>query len=193
MILAPYSFNSTIINKSVGSSSDYDGYFPRDMSMLQQKVNPFYIKRAGAPSVMAGKDFVPVSLTICVALQHSPETLYESVNQVFDTVDETPRQFICIDTEESNKQYYVYATTKEVQRDPAGGPLALVTLALDDPIWHSSTENSQTFSTTSASATTDVTNSGNTYVYPSFEITPTAAPSTDYVFAVPLQVVPLSN
>lgn len=193
MILKPYSFDSTIINKSVGLSTDYDAYFPREDPLLQQTGNPYYIKRAGAASVLSGKDFIPVSLTVCVGLQHDFTSLYETLNQVFDVSDETPRQFVCIDTEDSDKQYYVYATTKEVERDPAGGPKAFVTLSLDGPIWHSSTENSQTFSVTDSTGSTSVTNNGNTYAYPTFEITPTSQPSTDFIYNTYLQIVPTSS
>lgn len=186
MILDPYSFNGTLLN-----STDYDSSFPRASANLQMQTNPTYIRRAGAVPVMSGKDFQPVTLNLEIIMQHDFMTLFESLNQLFDTKDETPRQFICVDVEDSSKQYYVYATAKQVQGGH-DGTMATVTLALDDPVWQSVTQNSQTWSTTTTTGTTDVTNNGNDYAYPVFEITPTSA-STDYAFNVPLQIVPTSS
>jgi phage-related protein len=184
MILKPYSFYGTSLQ-----SSDYQAEFPREQSNLQLTSNPMYIRRSGAVPVYAGKDFQPVVLNLEVIMQHDFMTLFESLNQLFDTKDETPRQFIATDEEDSSKQYYVYATAKQVQGGH-DGPMAVVTLALDDPIWQAVTQTSQTWSTTSTTSTTDVSNPGNDYTYPIFEITPTSAPTTDYSYQMPVQVVP---
>lgn len=193
MILVPYSYNGTVINKAVGLSTDYDAYFMREQSDLQTRTNPFYTKRAGAYPIIAGKDFLPTAVTMQIEMQHDYQTLFESLNTLFDTKDETPRQFICIDTEDSNKQYYVYATAKQVSQDPAGGPTAIVQLAYDDPIFQTVTQNSQTFSITAATDSTSVTNGGNDYAYPIFEITPTTQPSTDYLYNMYCQVLPRAS
>jgi hypothetical protein len=157
MILKPYSFYGTSLQ-----SSDYQAEFPREQSNLQLTSNPMYIRRSGAVPVYAGKDFQPVVLNLEVIMQHDFMTLFESLNQLFDTKDETPRQFIATDEEDSSKQYYVYATAKQVQGGH-DGPMSVVTLALDDPIWQAVTQTSQTWSTTSTTSTTDVSNPGNEY------------------------------
>jgi hypothetical protein len=196
MILKPYAFNNvSLTNDAVASTSpstDYDAYFPREFANLQMPTTPGYIKRAGAVPLYSGKDFQPVTLPLCITITHDFTTVFESLNQLFDTKDETPRQFICVDTEDSYKQYYVYATAKSVQQDGEGGPNTTVMLALDDPIWQSVTQNSQTWSTTTTTSTTDITNAGNDYTFPIFEITPTSG-STDYAFSAPLQIVPTSS
>lgn len=193
MILVPYSYNGTVINKSIGASTDYDAYFIREIGDLQTRTNPFYTSRAGAYPVFTGKDFMPFSVPLQITMQHDFMTLFESLNTLFDTKDETPRQFICVDTEDSNKQYYVYATPKAVLQDASGGPNATVQLAYDDPIWQSVTQNSQTFSVTSATDSTGVTAGGNDDSYPIFEITPTTQPSTDYLYNMYCQVLPTST
>lgn len=186
MILKPYSFAGTSL-----SSSDYEASLPRASANLQMQTNPSYISRAGAVPVFAGKDFQPTVINLEIIMQHDFMTLFESLNQLFDTKDETPRQLIIIDTEDSNKQYYVYATAKQVIGGH-DGPMAVVTLALDDPIWQSVTQNSQTFSVTDTTGSTSVTNNGNDYAYPVFEITPQTA-STDNQYSLYAQVVPTST
>lgn len=187
MILNPYSYNGTSLQ-----STDYATGFPRAQADLQIQAQLGYVKRAGAVPVFAGKDFQPHTLNLEMNMLHDTWTLFESVNQLFDVQDETPRQFICTDTEDTDKQYYVYATPKQVLGGH-DGTMALVTLALDDPIWQSVTQNSQTFSTTAASDSTSVIAAGNADSYPIFEVTPTSAPSTDFIYSVYLQVLPQST
>jgi hypothetical protein len=187
MILIPYSYNGTSLQ-----STDYSSSFPREQANLQINTQPGYIKRAGAVPVFAGKDFQPHTLNLEIIMQHSFMTLFESLNQLFDTKDETPRQFICTDSEDSNKQYYVYATAQQVLGGH-DGTMAVVTLALDDPIWQTVTQNSHTWTIASSTSTTDVTNNGNDYAFPIFEITPTSNPSTDFIYSVYLQVLPQSD
>lgn len=187
MILIPYSYNGTSLQ-----STDYETSFPRAQADLQIQAQLGYVKRAGAVPVFAGKDFQPHTLNLEIKTLHDTWTLFESINQLFDVQDETPRQFICTDSEDSNKQYYVYATPKQVLGGH-DGVMALVTLALDDPIWQSVTQNSQTFAITSATDSTSVTAAGNADSYPIFEITATSAPSTDFIYTRYLQVLPQSS
>ena len=58
-IWKPYSFNGTSLQ-----STDFDATFPRASANLQTQNNPFYVKRAGAYPVMAGKDFQPTSINL---------------------------------------------------------------------------------------------------------------------------------
>lgn len=187
MILIPYSYNGTSLQ-----STDYETGFPRAQADLQIQAQLGYVKRAGAAPVFAGKDFQPHTMNLEVKALHDTWTMFESINQLFDVMDETPRQFICTDAEDSNKQYYVYATPKQVLGGHDGN-MALVTLALDDPIWQSVTQNSQTWTITSSTSTTDFTNNGNADAYPIYEITPTSSPSTDFPYCVFLQVLPQSS
>jgi hypothetical protein len=187
MILKPYSYNGTSLQ-----STDYVASFPETNGDLQIKSQPGYTKRAGAVPVYAGKDLVPQTLALEIIMQGDYMTLFESLNTLFDTKDETPLPFICTDEEDSSKQYYVYATPQQVQGGH-DGPMATVTLALDDPIWQSVTQNSQAWSITSSTSTTDVTINGNDDSYPIFEITPTSNPSTDFIYSNWLQVLPQSD
>lgn len=187
MILIPYQYNGTSLQ-----STDYSSSFPRSQSNLQMTTNPSYVKRAGAVPVYSGKDFMPTVVNLEIIMQHDFMTLFESLNQLFDTKDETPHQLICTDSEDSDKQYYVYATAKQVQGGH-DGTMAVVTLALDDPIWQSVTQNSQAWSITGTTSTTDATNNGNDYAYPVFEISPGGQPTTDYAYGFYVQVVPQSS
>jgi hypothetical protein len=69
----------------------------------------------------------------------------------------------------------------------------VATLALDDPIWQSVTQNSQNFAITSATDSTSVVANGNDYSYPIFEITPTSLGTTDYIYNMYCQVLPTST
>jgi phage-related protein len=196
MILIPLSFNGTILNKNSSSdysaSTDYDAYFPRADAMLQLTSDVGYVKRAGAVPVMAGKDFQPVTINLNVSLLHDTTTLEASINTLFDVLDETPHQLIVMDQDNSNKQYYVYATPKSVQTEASGGPEVVITLAIDDPIWQSVTQNTQTWNITASGQSTDFTAGGNAESYPIFEITPTVSPPDGYLFNQFVQMIPNS-
>lgn len=189
MILRPYSFNGTSI--LTGTSTDYEASVPRSSANLQMQTSAQYTRRAGAVPVYSGKDFQPYSLVLEIEAIHDFMTVFESLNTLFDTKDETPRQLIMQDTEDSDKQYYVYATPTQVQGGH-DGPMAVVTLAVDDPIWQSVTQNSQTFSTTASTGSANVVNAGNDYAYPIFEVTAATQPTTDYPHSTYLQVLPTS-
>lgn len=186
-ILIPYSYNGTSLQ-----STDYETSIPRAFAKSQIDANVGYTKRAGAVPVMAGKDYQPISMPLEIKCLHDYSTLFATLNQLFSTRDETPRQLICTDSDNANKQYYVYATAK---RSQAGhdGQMYTVDLAIDDPIWQSVTQNSQAFAVTSATDSTSVTNGGNADTYPIFEISPTSQASTDYIYTQYLQILPQSS
>lgn len=176
MIIQPYSFGGTLLQ-----STDYETSIPRQSALAQLEANLVYVKRAGASPLYSGKDFQPVVLNLEVKMLHDFMTTLESLNQLFDIYDETPREFVIQDTEDSNKQYYVYATPKQVLGGH-DGQMAVVVLGFDDPVWQSSTQNSQTWNITASGDSTSVTNSGNTKAYPIFEIAVTGYPATGWVY-----------
>ena len=135
MILKPYSYNGTSLQ-----SATFVANFPRESADLQITTNPAYVRRAGASPVYAGKDFQAKSIKLEINCGSNFMTNFETLNTLFDTKDETPRQFICTDEEDPSKQYYVYATASKVLGGHDGS-MAVVTLALDDPIWQTVTQN----------------------------------------------------
>ncbi len=186
-ILKPYSYNGTSLQ-----STDYDTSFPRANGMTQVQTNANYVKRAGAPSILSGKDYQTPTLNLEILVLHDTFSMLESINALFDTKDETPRQLIVTDEQDSQKQYYVYATPRQVVGGHDGNQIT-VNLAVDDPIWRSVTEFSDTTSMTTSSDTLTIAVGGNDYAYPVFEITPTSQPTTDYLYNVYLQVLPTST
>lgn len=186
MIFKPYSFAGTSLQ-----SATFKAGFPQQQADAQVKSQPGYVKRAGAYPIYAGKDITPHTLNIEITMLSVMSDL-DTLNTLFDTKEETPQQFIVTDTEDSDKQYYVYATPTQVLGGHDGN-MAIVTLALDDPVWQTVTQNSQAWTITSSTSSTDVTVGGNDDAFPIFEITPTSAPSTDFVFTVNLQVLPTSS
>jgi hypothetical protein len=189
MILIPYSYDGTSLQSATYSTS-----IPREAASLQVSSQAGWVKRAGATPVYAGKDISPQALTLEILVSTSPSFMsnFEALNTLFDTKDETPKQLICTDSEDSNKQYYVYATPQQVMGGHEGN-MAVVTLALDDPIWQTVTQTTQAWTFTGSTSTTDVTINGNDDVYPIFEISPTSSPTTDFIYSVYLQVLPQSS
>lgn len=166
MIITPYSFNSYSLQ-----STDFETSIPRSFAQAQQAANISYVKRTSAPPVYSGKELLPVTMTLEVLMKHDFMDLLETVNQIFDISDETPRQFICQDTSTSdNTQYYVYATPKSVLGGHDGN-MATVVLSFTDPVWKSVTEHSQVMAITASGDSTSVTVSGNAESYPTLEIT----------------------
>lgn len=182
MIIKPYSYNATSLQ-----STDYITQIPRSSALAQIAANLTYVRRAGAEPVFAGKDFQPYNLPMEVLLQHDTMTLMESVNQLFDVRDETPRQLIIQDTEDTStdangKQYYVYATPKQVTGG-SDGNMATIQLGLDDSVWTSVKQYSQTWGFSTTNDSTSVTNNGNIKSYPAFDISVSAYPAgTGYIY-----------
>lgn len=184
MIIRPYSFDGTSLQ-----STDYEAFIPRSSSLAQLEANLVYTRRMGAHPMYAGKDLQPTAITLEIKLLHDTMTLLESINTVFDVTEETPKVLIVEDTQDSNKQYYVYATPKQVLGGH-DGQMVYVTLGLDDAIWQTVTQNSQTWNITAVGQSTDFVNSGNIEAYPIFEITPTAYPSLGYIYSNEIEYIP---
>jgi hypothetical protein len=188
MQLVPVSFNGTDIN----DGTNYKAWIERSSANIQPSANTSYVARAGAYPIYSGKDFQSATFTIKIEPLGAFLDAWETLNILFNAQDENLKQLIVKDIDDSDKQYYVYATPKQATAGNDGANYT-VTLALDDPVWQSVTQNSQTFSTTSATDSTSVTAAGNADSYPIFEITPTSQPSSDYLYNVFLQVLPTST
>lgn len=190
MIIRPLSFNGTSLQ-----STDFEATIPPS-APISPSVSTVFVKRAGAWPVYAGGDFNTTTFNIRVQCLNDWTETFETLTKVFNVEDETPRQLIIADTEDTSaenpKQYYVYAVPRQIVAEPAGG-IATVQLAFDDPIWQSVTQNSQTFATTSATDSTSVTANGNADSYPVLEFTPTSQPTTDYLYNKYLCVLPTST
>lgn len=187
MIIVPVSFNGTSLQ-----STDFTASYPSDNEPLSPSVSPQYVDRAGAFPVLSGSSFNSTNLGLEVLCSDPFMSTFETLVQVFNVEDETPRQFIVKDTTTTDEpQYSVYAVPRSVVGG-SDGNMARITLSLDNPIWESVTQNSQTFATTSATDSTSVTNAGNADAYPIFEITPATAPADDYVYLRYLQILPTS-
>lgn len=181
MIIQPYSYNGTLIN-----STDYETSIPRQSALAQLEANLTYVRRSGAEPVFAGKDFQPFTLNLEVKLLHNTMTLLESLNALFDVHDETPRQFIIRDTQDTStdadgKQYYAYATPRRVLGGH-DGQMAVVTLGFDGSVWQSVKQYSQTWNITASGDSTSITNNGNIEMYPTYEIAVTGYPSSGFIY-----------
>lgn len=187
MEIVPVSFNGTSLQ-----STDFIASYPESNAPLSPTVNPQYVKRAGAFPIISGSDFNSTTIGIEVECLGSFMDTFETLVKVFNVEDETPRALVIQDAGDSNKQYTIYAIPRAVVGG-SDGAMARVTLSLDSPIWQSVTQNSQTFSTTSATDSTSINNVGNADAYPIFEITPSSQPSSDYLYNRFLQVIPTST
>lgn len=181
MIIQPYSFNNYSLQ-----TTDFETSIPRSFAQAQVAANVSYVKRGSAHPLISGKELLPVTMTLEVLMKHDFMDLIETLNQVFSTEDETPRQFICQDTSTTdNTQYYIYATPKSVLGGHDGN-MATVVLSFENPIWQSVTENSQVFAVTASGDSTSVTAAGNVESYPVLEITN----STTYSYNNFIQYIP---
>jgi len=187
MIIVPVSYNGTSLQ-----STDFTAAYPSDNEPLSPSVSPQYVERAGAFPVLSGSSFNSTTLGLEVLCADPFMSTFETLVQVFNVEDETPRQLIIKDTTTTDEpQYSVYAVPRSVVGGNDGN-MARVVLSLDSPIWVSVTQNSQTFATTSSTSSTDVTNLGNADAYPIFEFTPATAPADDYAYLRYLQILPTS-
>lgn len=187
MIIVPKTYNGVSLQ-----STDFIASIPRSNGNLQLAAENKFVKRAGALPVFSGKDFTPTTYILDVECLGDYMKTFETLNKTFNVMDETPHQLVVKDTSDSDKNYFAYATPKNTIGGNDGA-MARVTLSLDDPVWQSSTLNSQTFAITGTTNSTDVTVAGNVESYPIFSITPATLTSSDYPYSVYLQVLPQAN
>ncbi len=144
---------------------------------MSPSTTPIWVSRAGAWPVLAGKDFQGQVLNLEVTCNGTFNTQLESLVKWFAPSDETPRLLIFKDTA-ANVQWQVYASCFQISAQD--GPNVILSLAVDDPVWQTSTQNSQTWNVT-ASSSTDITLIGNQPAWPVFEITPTSYPTDGWI------------
>ena len=174
MILSLYTYNGTQIN----DVTNYIGFISDD-NKLQGDARVIQVSRSGRRPVYAAKVLNGTELRIIIQMKGTVQSQLDTLKTLFNVEDETPRKLICKDTANSDKQWYVYATTKSMPKMFTRDAVEII-LSVDDPVWKSETENSDAWTITASGQTNAVTVAGNLPAQPRFVFTPTAAGTGRY-------------
>lgn len=181
MKLSPYTYNSTAIN----DATNYNAWLPNEQP-LQGEASPVFVERPDMRPVYTGKRLKDGELVLCIKCNGTFATQLDTLKALFNTEDQTARKFICKDTANSDKQWYVYCTP--VKMEEYSKATVTVTLAVADPVWYEETESSDTWAITASGQKKEITPAGNLPAAPRFVITPTSAGGTGYAYKKFIQI-----
>lgn len=168
MIIKLVSYNGTNIN----DGTNYRGFISSDIK-LQGDARIVNVDRSGRRPVYAAKVLNDYDITIAIECLGTLESQIDALKALFDVEDETPRQLVVKDTADSDKNWYVYATVRSMPT--LKNKTVYINLSIADPVWYSSTENSDTWNITASGQKKDLTAAGNKPARPVFTLTPTSA------------------
>lgn len=175
MKLVPFTFNGGTLNN--GSTL---------LAVLQTEgqlipsTNIIEVSRTNNFPEYAGKEFESKLLPVFINMPSGGSTLVDTVNEILDTTDTTERVFVCKDSANSNKEWYVNAVVKrQVDYGPNHSEYVLYAA---DPVWRSVTGGSASIAATTTPGTVAGTVDGNRIAYPVITITPTSAKTGSYAY-----------
>jgi len=183
-----YTFDGNAIN----DTTNYVARIPIDAPIQAAQSNSIFISRAGASPVLAGSIVGESYFTINIICKGTVRDQLETLNQWFSVYDDTPKQLIIKDTDDSDKQYYIYCVPQSAPT-LIGTNTYQITMARKDPIWQSVTQNSTSWSITASGQTQAITNAGNIEAYPLLEFTPTSYPAGGYGYSRKVVFYPTST
>ena len=175
MNLKLYSYNAHAIN----DTTNYVSWFSTNKLQGDARINNVY--RVGRRPKYASKMLEDHTMTIVVQMKGTVTSQIDTLKTWFDIEDETQRKLIAKDTADSDKQWYVYATVEEMPKMVAKDAVEIV-LNVDDPVWKSETENTDTWNIPATAATNTVTVAGNLPAHPRLDITPTVSGGSRYAY-----------
>ena len=176
MNLKLYTYNAHAIN----DTTNYLGFISSDIK-LQGDARIIQVSRSGRRPVHAAKVLSGYEMKITIQMRGTIATQLDTLKTWFDVEDETPRQLICKDIANSDKQWYVMATTRDMPTFDSKSSIEIY-LSIADPVWQAVTETSDSWSITASGQTHAVTAAGNLPARPRFAITPTASAGSRYAY-----------
>lgn len=176
MIPSLYTYNGHAINDTTNYISkilvENQGQGGTDITFVQRPYNrPVY----------GGKSLKEYEMVIAIDMKGTVASQIDTIKGWFDVEDMTPHALIIKDTNNSDKQYYVNATTKKFLRLSPNA--CIVTLAIADPVWLAVSETaSSVWSLTASGQSKSISIGGNVNARPRITITPTAVKGSGYAY-----------
>jgi len=176
MIPSLYTYNGHAIN-------DGTNYLSKILveNQAQGGTDITFVPRPFNRPVFGGKTLKEYEMVISIDMKGTVATQIDTIKSWFDVEDQTPHALIIKDSNNSDKQYYVNATTKKFLRISANA--CIVTLAIADPVWLAVSETAASkWDITASGQTKEVTVGGNVNARPRITITPTAVKGSGYAY-----------
>ncbi len=175
MNLKPFTFNGATIDDGVNYNATLmtEGQLSPSSEIIE-------VSRTNNFPVYAGKEFQSKILPLMVEFVTGGTADRDWLNTVLDSTDTTERTFVCKDTDDSNKQWYVSAVVKK--HTDMGPSHAEYILYAADPVWKSVNPGTITTTLTASPGTIMGTVGGGFAAYPTIYITPGSAKTGSYAY-----------
>jgi len=174
----PYTYDGHAINDTTNYTSTFTAGVP-----LLPDTDPILIERSENWPLFAGKSLPGHEITLEVNIRSAASTIGTKRDELkawFPTDGQTLQKLIVIDTDNSNKQWYLYVTP--ISLIPEYRRVTII-LSVPDPYWRSETVNSNATWTVTASGQTQATTvGGNANARPTIAITPNNAKTGSYSY-----------
>lgn len=131
------------------------------------------LSRVGRRPVYANKVLNSRDIPITIHMLGTVYTQIDSLNTIFDVEEMDPKVLIVKDTNNSDKQWYVYATVKAVPK--VNSRILTVILSASDPVWREVSATTDIWSITASDQTHVIAVAGNVPAKPTYKIKPTSS------------------
>jgi len=174
MNLSPYSYNTTLLNSG--------SYITVMSSSFNTEIEIVSIARADETPAYGGKNIggSRLFLTLTLAAGANIPQQMGLLSAIFNHLDTTLYQLIVKDVDDSNRQWYVYATP--AKSPTFEGTEVTIELYVADPVWRVVTNSTNTWSVTASGQTRALTVLGNVKAYPKIKVTPKLAKTGGYAY-----------
>jgi len=176
MNLLPYSFNGTLINDGTNFVSAFTGGW----QFLQAPSNEVEVIRTYLPPVHGAKVLQSRNVVLTITMRGTTHTQIDTLRALFDTQDQTPHEFIAIDIDDSNRQWYIETTCIQMQN--MRGTTVEFVLHVHDSVWKTVTPSTGSKAVTASGDQVTLTALGNKNAHPVISITPTTLPASTYAY-----------
>ena len=139
------------------------------------------VKRPFNRPVYGGKTLNNYEMVLLIHMLGTWQTQVDTLKGWFDVEDQTQHALIIKDTNNSNKQWFVMATTRKCML--LNNTTMVVTLDVADPVWMAVSESSSgSWGVTASGQTWSVTAGGNVNARPRITIKPTAVKGSGFAY-----------
>jgi hypothetical protein len=178
MLLSLYSWDGNLIN----DGANYTAHIPPGQAM--PAATPEYVNRGQNWPLLAGKTLSGATFTFQIVFKGTIHTQLEELKKWFPTNDYTLRNLVAKDTSDSDRTWYVqgFPIQPPLFTNSNGAASVFVTLAIKEPFWRESTQQTDTWSVAASGATRAISVRGNSPTAPIIEITPTGAKAGTYAY-----------
>lgn len=180
MLLTIVSYDGTAIN----DGTNFTAWFPGGMP-TSPGADADYAPRSRTFPKLASKTIKETTMQFHIECKGTIHSQLETLKKLFRIEDYTMRVLLVKDTADSNREWYVkgfpIAPVTPAHEDGAGE--YIITLAIDEPVWRTVTQISDSWAVTASGQTKNLSILGNLPARLKLSITPNTAKAGGYLYS----------